>query len=184
MKMNSVQIEAEKAQSLSDADLRHLVPGVPITLYKDLKGATLSDITDSAGRGMILFTDDETPTAISGHWFAVLPQRTGFLVFDPYGGTASDPWYDGVKFVSRTELRELGQSRPMLDDVFRRAGVRVLFNETPFQKRVDDVNTCGRHCVVRLWNRDMTNAEYKSYIYSQGPDADATVTRLTETRGV
>lgn len=182
--MNNAQIESEKAQALSDADLRALIPGVPITLYKDLKGATLASITDGAGRGMILFTDEETPDTISGHWFAVLPQRTGYLVFDPYGGTASDPWHDGVKFVSRQELSQLGQGRPLLDDLFRRAGVRVLFNETPFQKRENDVNTCGRHCVVRLWNRDMTNSEYKSYIYSQGPDADATVTRLTEARGI
>lgn len=179
---DAVGIQEQKADSLSDKDIQRLLPDVPVTLYKDLKGASLSSITDDRGRGVLLFTDEETPSTIQGHWFAILPQEGAYLVFDPYGGTSTDPWRDGVKFVTRYELRELGQERPMLDDVFKRAGVRVTFNTTKFQSKANDVNTCGRHCVVRLWHAGMDSPEYKDFIYSHGPDADATVTRMTEER--
>lgn len=176
------EIQDEKADSLSDKDLHRLLPGVPVTLYKNLMNATLTDITDDRGRGVLLFTEEETPTTIQGHWFAILPQDGAYLVFDPYGGTSTDPWRDGVNFVTKYELKALGQERPMLDDVFKRAGVRVTFNTTKFQSKGNDVSTCGRHCAVRLWHADMDSPQYKAFIYSYGPDADATVTRMTEER--
>lgn len=178
--MNADGIEDEKAVALTDHEVKSLLPGVPITMYKDLDKKTLSDITDDRGRGVLLFIDEETDTSISGHWFAIMPLASAFLVFDPYGGTSTDPWHDGVKFTTQYKLRELGQGRPMLDDLFRRAGVRVTFNTTKFQTKDNDVNTCGRLCAVRLWHADMDNDAYKRFIYSYGPDADATVTVMTE----
>lgn len=177
--MNPSQIVESIKTSLSNSDLEKLVPGVPVTSYPELKEKRLSDIVDSYGRGFILFEEESTPNETSGHWFCICSQPGGMLVFDPYGGTESDPWYDGIKFNTIHKLRELGQGRPLLDDVFRNAGVKVLFNTTKFQKDIKDVNTCGRHCVVRLWNHQMTSPEYKEYIFSQGPEPDVTVTVLT-----
>lgn len=173
-------IKARMQHALSDDEIHKLLPGVPITLYKDLDEKSLDQITDKNGRGMILFVTEETPTTITGHWLCVFKQPQGIMMFDPYGGVKGDPWYKDSTFVEKEDLVELDQTRPELETIIRKAGFRPLFNIHELQKDRRDINTCGRHCAVRLWNDHMSNNDYVHMLWQHGPSADATVTALTD----
>lgn len=127
---------------------------------------------------MILFVEKETPTAISGHWLAVAKQGASCLVFDPYGGK-KEPWYLDHTFIPKRVLASLNETVPVLATIVSKAGLRPIFNPHRYQRMKDDIDTCGRHSVVRLWHGDMSNDEYHHWITSYGPDYDATVTQLT-----
>lgn len=141
----------------------------------------MGDITDDNGAAVILFVQEETPDEIMGHWLGVAPQgATGTLMFDPYGGTKADPWYRNSKEFTAQELDELDQEGPVLAAIIRDAGRTPLFNRIAYQADRKDINTCGRHCVVRIWNAHLSNEEYNHALYSHGENADTTVTRLTD----
>lgn len=163
---------------LTDQDLHTLIPGVPITEYDDLDGKTLGELLDHNGHGMLFFIERESRTAKQGHWLCILRNQYGVEVFDPYGGTR-DPWYLARRWVSPTELVKLGQGRPMLDTLIEAAGMKANYNETRLQKmKPGAVNTCGRHCVVRLWNDHLDDQDYDAWLQAQG-DPDEVVCRLT-----
>jgi hypothetical protein len=56
---------------------------------------------------------------------------------------------------------------------------KVVSNPYHFQKEGGDVNTCGRHCCVRLYHYDMSLPEYKKTIEDSGMSPDEYVTSLT-----
>jgi hypothetical protein len=169
-----------KAYPLSDTDIERLLPGTPSILYSELEGKALNDITDANGNAMILFVSEETPTHIIGHWLALLRQPGGVLMFDPYGGVAPDPWYRNAQDLTEQEREETDQTRPVLEGIIRKAGYTPLFNRTAYQQDKQDINTCGRHCVVRIWNAHMNNQEYTEALYTAGENPDTTVTKMTD----
>jgi hypothetical protein len=164
--------------ALSLEEMNFLLPGVPVTLYPELQGKLLADIVDSHGRGIVLFVQRETKDAIEGHWLAICRQRHGILLFDPYGGH-QDPWYLNHTFVSNRALKALREEAPLLDGIVQRSNMQPLYNEVRYQRMSPDVDTCGRHCVVRLWNAGMEDTEYHRFMQAQGDDFDKAVTELT-----
>lgn len=60
---------------------------------------------------------------------------------------------------------------------------KASFNDFPFQVRGGDINTCGRHCIVRYMFRHNTLEEYtrkmKNASKKTGLDYDEIVTYLT-----
>lgn len=169
-----------KSYSLSQSDVQKLVPGITVTLYTELAGKSLAQLLDSKGRGMVLFVESETPLSISGHWLALImqPSEGGLLIFDPYGGKV-DPWYLDRTFVSARDLATLKESAPLLTDIVQSSGVRPLYSPIRYQQMKEDINTCGRHCVVRIWHQNKNNAEYDMYMRSFGRPFDDVVTELT-----
>lgn len=167
--------------ALTQDDIQYLIPGITVTLYPDLDGKTLDDLLDRSGRGMVLFVEHEDNDSIDGHWLALARQREGLLMFDPYGGHA-EPWFLDRTFVSDRTLKTLDEDAPKLDIIVKRANIKPIYSPTRYQRMVKGVDTCGRHCVVRLWNHEKNDSEYKMYLQSYGEDYDKTVTDLTNAR--
>jgi hypothetical protein len=163
---------------LSDDDLNALLPGIVITQYNELEGKTLGNIVNDNGIGIVLFVQKETPTVTAGHWLAVGQRSDGVVLFDPYGGYR-DPWFLGHTWVSNKTLKALDQDRPLLSSIITASGMRPLYNEHRLQKMAPGIDTCGRHCVVRLWNLHMDNDEYANWLIEEGWNPDKTVTEMT-----
>lgn len=176
----SAPMAKKKAYPLSDDDIQALLPGTPTVLYSELEGKAFKDITDNNGHAMVLFVNEETPTEVVGHWLAIVKLADGVLLFDPYGSVRPDPWYRNAADLTKAELAETHQSRPVLEQIVRDAGYRPLFNRTAFQQDKRDVNTCGRHCVVRIWHAHLDNEDYAAALYGAGENADTVVTKLTD----
>lgn len=150
--------------ALTDKDVHRLLPGVPLTLYSDLTDKSLSSLLDSRGRGMILFVESEKSSTISGHWLAVATQPDGLLVFDPYGGRSQDPWYLDRKFISNRDEKALNESAPHLHKLITSAGIKPIYSTVRYQELQKGIDTCGRHCVVRLWHKDRDLKRYDSFM--------------------
>ena len=59
------------------------------------------------------------------------------------------------------------------------SGKKVYYNTYPFQKDKADVNTCGRHSVVRCLYAPYSLAKYKKVMDSSGMTPDNFVSALT-----
>lgn len=171
------------AYPLSNTDLNYFLPGVPITMYaRFAEEPPLNTVVDAKGRGLVLFVSTEEGDSVSGHWLAILvrPHEHNVLLYDPYGGKR-DPWGLNHGFVrTKQALSELGETRPLLVPYFARHGLPAVFNVTRDQRMAKTIGTCGRHCVVRLWNAAVGDDEYDAWIHGFADAPDVVVTQLTD----
>jgi hypothetical protein len=164
----------KKAESytLSDTDIKSLLGGdAKITTYPDL--ANVSDINqlfDRKGRAIIFFPQDGPNV---GHWCAMIRDGRQIEFFDSYGQ------YPDTQKPDAQEQRELRMDRPLLTRLLENSGCRVIYNKVALQKSKDDVQTCGRHVVVRLMYSKYPIGKYRSMIKSSGLSPDQFVVRQT-----
>lgn len=157
---------------LSDSDINIVLGGTKIFTYPDLsKFGRLEDIFDSHGRAMMLFL---TTSDTNGHWVCFLKRGNAVEYFDPYG---LPPEAD-KKWLSRSKLIVLGEQEPLLSRLIRQSGMAFSYNKHKYQKDMANNNTCGRHCCVRLLNKDLTEAQYYQKIKNSGMNADEYVTKV------
>ena len=95
--------------------------------------------------------------------------------FDPYG-EAPEEQKEGA---DPALLDQLGQRQPRLVELLRKSGKPVFYNTYPFQKDKSNINTCGRHCVVRCLYAPYSLEKYKSVIDSSGLSPDDFVSGIT-----
>lgn len=116
----------------------------------------------------ILFTiSTEQGPARIGHWITLIKRGSSYSYYDPYGLTISQ---DII----------LSGEPPHLERLLR--GKTVEVNRERHQLMKAEVNTCGRHCVVRALLFRRTNAEYGKVLQQSKPfvmDNDVFVSLLT-----
>jgi hypothetical protein len=165
---------AIKADPLSDADIRKILGrDIKILTYPQI--ASLGDIRkafDKKGRCIMLYlTESET----SGHWICMLLKKGEIEFFDPYGEAPEA----ALKNIPEEELEEYGEDKPYLTHLLKNSGLKVIYNTYPFQKDKADVNTCGRHAVVRCLYAPYSLAKYKASIDKSKMSPDDFVSALT-----
>lgn len=158
-----------EATSLSDVDIKGLLPGIRIVAYPALtRVRSLYDVCDAFGRLVIFF---ETTATNVGHWTCLWLMNGHWQYFDSYGYAPDDDRY----FVATGELRILREtSAPLSRLMGPDAG---NYSSIDFQSKHPGIDTCGRHVVVRLWNRELSDRTYAMRLL---PDADEKVTIVTE----
>ena len=165
--MSGGALERVKAYPLSDGDIRSILGNeIKIFTYPQLKQYRSADsLFDSKGRCLILFlTESET----AGHWCCLLKRGENIEFFDPYGDSP-----EGVKDeIPKSKRDALDMNQPYLMRLLKASGRPVLYNTYPFQKETRDINTCGRHCVVRLLYAPDSLERYKSIIDGSGLSPD------------
>jgi len=163
-----------KDYPLSDGDLRKILgDDISIITYPELnKINDINQIFDKKGRCILLFLTS-SPTA--GHWCCLLNKKKGIEFFDPYG-EAPEEQKDGA---DPALLDQLGQRQPLLVKLLRKSGKPVFYNTYPFQKDNKSINTCGRHCVVRLLYAPYSLDKYKRIIDSSRLSPDDFVSGIT-----
>ena len=168
--------EEVKGYSLSESDMRKVIPTLKIISYKDLLNAkSIDDVLDEKGRLMLLYlTENET----TGHWVCLLKLRDSDILeyFDPYGNYKPD---GEKKWLSKAKLREFGQDTNHLTKLLEASPYTIKSNAVPFQKDVRDNNTCGRHCLCRLYFKHLSLPEYANMIEETGIPPDDFVSGFT-----
>lgn len=168
-------IVQDEGVALSDADIRRLLPGCKITLYTQLdRVPSLDSIFDSQGRAVILYL---TESKNAGHWCGILKNPHGYEYFDAYGLKPGSPLHWNPAVTARLKERPC-----LITQLLERSGRPVSYNTHCFQKHSNRVATCGRHVVVRQWNKGMSLADYARKIAASGMDADAYVTQQTDSK--
>lgn len=164
-----------KEYSLSDADIHKIIPTLKVVPYPELlKATSIDDILDEKGRLMILYLTEDSHT---GHWICVLKYRNKPVLefFDPYGIA---PDGEG-KWLSASQLKEFGQNTHHLSKLLENSPYKLVVNKTKFQKDEMDVNTCGRHCLCRLYMKHLTLPQYTKLIKESGVSPDDFVAGFT-----
>lgn len=168
--------EEIKGYALSDSDMKKVIPTLRVVSYPDiLKARTLDDILDEKGRLMLLYLTENENT---GHWVCLLKRRGTNVIeyFDPYGNYGPD---GESKWLTPDELEEFGQDTKHLSKLIRASPYKLVINKTAFQKSKNDNNTCGRHCLTRLYMKHLSLPEYTKLVKSSGVSPDDFVSGFT-----
>jgi hypothetical protein len=96
--------------------------------------------------------------------------------FDPYGGYKPD---GESKWISPAKLREFGQASKHLTQLLNNSPYKVVSNHYPFQSEKNDMNTCGRHCLTRLYFKHLSLPKYIKIVKGTGLTPDEFVTGFT-----
>ena len=164
-----------KEYALSDDDMLKIIPTLWIMPYPDiLRARSIDDVLDEKGRLMLLYLTEDQNT---GHWVCLLKYRDQPILefFDPYG-IAPD---NESKWLTQEKLEQFGQDTKHLSKLLRESPYKVIWNKTKFQKDVSDINTCGRHCLCRLYMKHLTLPQYTKLLKSSGVSPDDFVSGFT-----
>jgi hypothetical protein len=168
--------EQIKAYPLSDDDMKRIIPTLKVVSYPELlKARNIDEILDIKGRLMLLYlTEDEN----TGHWVCLLkrPDTNILEYFDPYGGYGPD---DESKWLTENQLEEFGQDTFHLSKLIKNSSYKLLVNKHRFQKDTRDNNTCGRHCLCRLYFKHLSLPEYAKMVEDSGISPDDFVSGFT-----
>lgn len=165
-----------EAYSLSETDIRKMIPTLKVVAYPDLlKAQSINEVLDEKGRLMLLYLTENQNT---GHWVCLLNYRNTNIIeyFDPYGNFRPD---GESKWLSKSQLREFGQATKKLTQLLNTSNYEIKSNAFPFQKDKINMNTCGRHCTTRLYFKNLTLPDYIKLIKSTGLTPDDFVCAFT-----
>jgi len=147
--------------SLSDSDLKTLIPGVNIVVYNDIaKYRTIDDVLQGKPT-VILFEMNEQNR---GHWCCLFKQGNTIYFFDSYGIFIEEQ----KKYMSKSFLRRANYLSKLIKD----SPYKVDINFNKYQKMDSSINTCGRHVAVRLNCMDLNDKQYKKAIMEECKNSD------------
>jgi len=147
--------------ALSDSNITSLLNGkVNIVLYPNLyKYSNIDDVLGPYQACILLFEAKKD----YGHWCALFKVDDNTLeYFDPYGEATTGGYPDdNLKLVPINFAKVSNQEYPYLSILLMKSPYHLTYNEFQFQKRNKKIRTCGRHCVFRLLNRELSLYQYK-----------------------
>ena len=170
------RMEDIKAYALSEDDMKRVIPTLRVLAYPELlKARTIDEVLDEKGRLMLLYLTENQHT---GHWVCLLKLRNTNIIefFDSYGGFKPD---GEAKWLDKNSLKEYGQASKHLTKLLDESPYVVKSNKIKFQSEANDINTCGRHCLCRLYLKHLTLPQYAELIKKSGVSADDFVSGFT-----
>lgn len=165
-----------KAYALGEDDVKKIIPSLKVVSYPDLlKARSIDEVLDQKGRLLLLYL---TENAHTGHWVCLLKRRGTKMIeyFDPYGNFRPDG--EG-KWNTAEKQEEFGQDTHHLTKLLEASPYKVMSNAFPFQSKKMDNNTCGRHCVTRLYFKHLELPAYIKMVESSGVTPDDFVSGFT-----
>lgn len=169
-------ISASERIDLSGDDIVRLSGGaVNIMAYEDLEGLTnLSQVFGQYTAVALLYQTGRN----FGHWVTLLNRGGRQLEFyDPYGLKVDEELNINNEFHLRIHN---GVITPHLSALIQKGGWDVVSNSDRVQKMLEDVNTCGRYCALRVKFRALSMKEFNKMLTgNKHYDADMWVSALT-----
>lgn len=178
-------IEREINRPLSSIDIENILDNkCKIILYPELINySSIDELLKPYGCVIILYMHKKinNNNSFYGHWcciFKIKDKSKTIEFFDPYGHFCDDQL--NTKALDRHFRIENGLVYPLLSYLLFYTGTKynLTFNHYKFQG--PDSSTCGRHCCVRLLNKDLSLTKYNKYMKSFGINYDLLVTILTD----
>lgn len=135
--------------------------------YDDLQHVRSAEALFSGKiKAVVILLSIQTPDSPPvGHWIAMLDLGTHYEHFDPYG-------------IRMDEELAITHEKPYLKDLFRQPHKRLIQSTLRLQTRRENVNTCGRHCIVRIRMGGELN-DFSHFLRSAHTNPDAVVTLMT-----
>ena len=159
--MNKSELKKHKSHALTDEEVVDLVKGkAKVVPYDQLhRFKNIDELLKPHNAVFILYQQQKN----FGHWVALFKRKSRkgnveINYFDPYGNKIDEP----LLWTSKAKREELNMNYPYLTELLLDAprGYDINYNEHKFQKQGEGINTCGRHGVLRLQNKDLTLNQY------------------------
>ena len=142
--MDKEQLEQIEEKPMGDNDIKTYFPKAKIIVYNDLNNInSINELLPMDKSYFFLLIEDQKN---SGHWTCVNKFYGKIEFFDSYGGAPDSQ----LKYVPNEKKEELGETEKRLTQLFREAGYKVNYNPYKYQEVDTDIQTCGRHCCLRI----------------------------------
>ena len=131
--------------SIGDDDIKKYLPDAKIIKYSELNNYNTIDelLPNNPDYVFILYEDSMN----NGHWTLVMRYGNTYEFFCSYGSQVDEP----LTWTSEETKDRLHQNYPYLTRLFNNIPNqrKVIYNPVDYQSERRDVNTCGRHTLVR-----------------------------------
>lgn len=158
-------IQSLEQYSLSDTDIKRILPGIKIIAYPQLaKYDNIFQLFDAQGRCVIFFEEDESSQGIQGHWEIILMNKMKNTIdfFDSYGLK-----YDECrKWLAKNKLIQLKEFDPQIGRLLATAPkqYRIFYNHKRFQSMKPGNNECGRYVCTRGLQKNLSDMEFIQFM--------------------
>ncbi len=173
-------IRNAESKSISGKIIQHATNNLcRVVLYSELvQFSSLHDLFEGYPCVILLY---QTTDSQHGHWVTLIDHRSTMnmiSVYDSYGFGVIDAELAYTKFDKQFETSN-GQG--LLAKLFQNTQVGYEVNDFRFQKMAQDIQTCGRHAIVRVWNYEKSNREFERFMNGFTPSMtkDKLVTLMT-----
>lgn len=162
-----------RAYAMTEEDCLKIIPSLRILMYPELENyRTIDEALDEKGRLLILYlTENET----TGHWVCLLKKDNIIEYFDSYGNFKPD---GEATWLTKEKLRRFKQDKGTLTKLLVESPYDIYYNKRHFQSKEDDVATCGKHCMTRLYLKHLNLPEYYQLMDDQPLSPDDFVCRF------
>lgn len=151
---DNISINEEKA--LSNFDINNLLEGkTKVLTYKSLPYfRNINQLLEPYKNFVLLYMSSNN----FGHWCCIIKHHDRIEFFDPYGGkNIPDKELDSIN----DKIKNItNQNYPYLTKLLYDTGYPIEYNNYEFQQHGRDINTCGRHCAVRIFFKNLLLDEY------------------------
>ena len=128
---------------------------------KETANKILNKLTQRGDNCVILYNTKKN----YGHWCCLINHGNRFEFFDSYG---IKPDYE-LGQIDEEVREELGENEPYLSKLLKLSGKPIEYNAIRLQKYKNGVNTCGKHCVVRIMAKKIPIDEYGKILKKRDP---------------
>lgn len=153
------EVRKYEAIALSDKDLANLLDHEnKLVMYPDLiKYNNIDDVLGPNGMCTLLFESRKN----YGHWCCLWKLNDDTVsFFNSYEGLPDDT----LDYINKNFADISNQNYPYLSRLLYSCPYKLTYNQYPYQEKGKQIKTCGRHVVVRLWCRDLSDKQYHSYV--------------------
>lgn len=152
---------------LTGQDLKRMTKNKATVMpYDDLKNVTDIDQIFKTQCVIILLNIEGSGQPV-GHWVLMIDKGNEIEHFDSYGLNIDE------------ELAKTHEA-PYLSNLVGKSRRRVLQSSRQYQRMKEDVDTCGRWCVLRCGVKNLTDEQFRKLIQSAGtvPDDFAVIATM------
>ena len=130
--------------SLSNIDIAMYLDNPNIVKYADLDDNfdSIDQVFDGYPYVIILIESGLN----KGHWCCLTRYGNSVEIFDSYGGTIDHE----LSFISKKMKAKLGEADNCLATLLKKSSYKTIVSKHKFQSESDNVDTCGRHVVLRI----------------------------------
>jgi DNA adenine methylase len=138
------EIKQVEEDPLDDLELKNLLGNPRILKYDELsKYRSLEELLPKK-RDYIILLYLDAPN--KGHWTCIIRNNNDVYFFCSYGSKVDEP----LSWVPITIRMKLRVCVPFLTRLFNNTSLNTYYSPVKYQQERDDVNTCGRYCVLLI----------------------------------
>lgn len=160
--------------SLSGNDIKELLLNkVKIITHGEIKNYNnINNLLGKYKKCVILYRS----TPDYGHWTALFKNKHGINFFDSYGNKPDNI----LKFLPNNLNKDLEQDHINLLKLLYKSREKIYYNEYPLQEFKENINTCGRWVVLRLFLSNLTETEFNNLFKKKNITPDELITKIVK----